>query len=115
MSNVNCFLFTAGSLNWWMYFGMIGGFIFILIQLVLIIDFAHSWADSWVRQGRAQSLHHTVWVCVCSDRQLGTSGTGSVTTPYCLCLCLLWQTAGCVRDGLSPLHHTVSVCAFSEF
>ncbi|KAB7496154.1 Serine incorporator 1 [Armadillidium nasatum] len=32
----------------WMYFGMIGGFLFIIIQLVLIIDFAHSWAESWV-------------------------------------------------------------------
>ena len=31
----------------WMWFGLIGGSLFILIQLVLIIDFAHSWAEAW--------------------------------------------------------------------
>lgn len=31
-----------------MYFGMIGGFLFIIIQLILIIDFAYSWAEIWV-------------------------------------------------------------------
>lgn len=36
--------------NVWMYFGMIGGFMFILIQLILIIDFAHGWAESWVEK-----------------------------------------------------------------
>ncbi|BFZ11100.1 hypothetical protein BsWGS_14139 [Bradybaena similaris] len=34
----------------WMVFGMIGGFLFILIQLVLLVDFAHGWAESWVEK-----------------------------------------------------------------
>lgn len=32
----------------WMYFGMIGAFLFIFVQLILIVDFAHSWAENWV-------------------------------------------------------------------
>jgi len=30
-----------------MYVGMAGGFLFILIQLVLLIDFAYSWSEKW--------------------------------------------------------------------
>ncbi|XP_065054525.1 probable serine incorporator [Rhopilema esculentum] len=32
----------------WMYIGLIGGFLFIIIQLVLLIDFAHAWNETWV-------------------------------------------------------------------
>lgn len=31
-----------------MWIGMIGSFVFILIQLVIIVDFAHGVADNWV-------------------------------------------------------------------
>ncbi|ULT91257.1 hypothetical protein L5515_008927 [Caenorhabditis briggsae] len=33
-----------------MYIGMLGAFLFILIQLILIVDFAHGLAESWVSQ-----------------------------------------------------------------
>lgn len=47
-SMVGAFWIPQGSFGEvWMYFGMIGGFLFIIIQLVLIIDFAHSWAEAW--------------------------------------------------------------------
>lgn len=46
---IGAFFIPGGTFGMvWMYFGMIGGFLFILIQLVLIIDFAHSWAEAWV-------------------------------------------------------------------
>lgn len=45
----------------WMYFGMVGGFLFILIQLILIIDFAHSWANSWV--DKFEETHSKGWYC----------------------------------------------------
>ena len=32
----------------WMYIGLIGAFCFILVQLILLVDFAHSWNETWV-------------------------------------------------------------------
>ncbi|XP_044743939.1 probable serine incorporator isoform X2 [Chrysoperla carnea] len=48
---VGAFFIPEGSFGTtWMYFGIIGGFLFIFVQLILIIDFAHSWAENWVGQ-----------------------------------------------------------------
>ncbi|NWI21673.1 SERC2 protein, partial [Crypturellus soui] len=33
----------------WFFFGVVGAFLFILIQLVLLIDFGHSWSQMWLR------------------------------------------------------------------
>ena len=27
--------------------GFIGGFLFILLQVIFLVDFAHAWAESW--------------------------------------------------------------------
>lgn len=41
---------TSSFSDTWLIFGMIGGFLFIMIQLILIVDFAHSWAEDWVEK-----------------------------------------------------------------
>ena len=33
-----------------MWIGLFGAFLFIIIQLILLIDFAHGWAESWVEK-----------------------------------------------------------------
>lgn len=45
----------------WMKFGMIGGFLYIFIQLILIVDFAHSWAESWVEH--YEENESRAWYC----------------------------------------------------
>ncbi|CAF3213841.1 unnamed protein product [Rotaria socialis] len=41
-----------------MIFGLIGGFIFILLQLLISIDFVHSWNQSWVDHVESGSKRH---------------------------------------------------------
>lgn len=41
---------TSSFSSTWLVFGMMGGFLFIMIQLILIVDFAHSWAENWVEK-----------------------------------------------------------------
>lgn len=43
----------------WYYFGVVGSFVFIIIQLILLIDFAHSWNQSWLE--RAENGNRKCW------------------------------------------------------
>ncbi|XP_044093583.1 serine incorporator 2 [Neovison vison] len=46
---VGAFYIPEGSFsNIWFYFGVVGSFLFTLIQLVLLIDFAHCWNQRWL-------------------------------------------------------------------
>jgi len=42
-----------------MVIGMIGAFMFILIQLVLLVDFAHAWNERWL--GNYEESQSRVW------------------------------------------------------
>lgn len=60
---IGAFFIPAKALDsTWMYFGMIGGFFFIIIQLILIVDFAHSWADAWV--GNYEDTESKKWYVI---------------------------------------------------
>ncbi|XP_008547378.1 probable serine incorporator isoform X2 [Microplitis demolitor] len=73
---IGAFFIPEGSFGpVWMYFGMIGGFFFILIQLILIIDFAHSWAEAWV--GNYEESESKCWYAAL---------LGSTFINYCLAI-----------------------------
>ncbi|XP_053680994.1 serine incorporator 1 isoform X2 [Anopheles nili] len=63
----------------WMWVGMIGGFAFILVQLVYIIDFAHCWAEVWVSNyEEGESRGWFLALCSATFLQYALSLTGVV-------------------------------------
>ncbi len=44
-----------------MWIGMLGGMAFILVQLVLIVDFAHTWAETWQENYRSSADQNWFW------------------------------------------------------
>uniref|UniRef100_A0A8C8B8P9 Serine incorporator 3 n=1 Tax=Otus sunia TaxID=257818 RepID=A0A8C8B8P9_9STRI len=50
----------------WFVIGICGAFCFILIQLVLLVDFAHSWNESWVdrmEEGNSKCWYAALFTC----------------------------------------------------
>ncbi|KAM3858690.1 serine incorporator 2 [Diretmus argenteus] len=57
---VGAFFIPDGTFNTvWYYFGVVGSFAFIIIQLILLVDFAHSWNQSWLE--RAEEGNSKCW------------------------------------------------------
>ncbi|XP_037026856.1 probable serine incorporator isoform X1 [Bradysia coprophila] len=59
---IAAFFIPKGSFGTaWMWVGLIGGLLFILVQLVLLIDFAHNWSDAWIDNYRETESRG--WFC----------------------------------------------------
>lgn len=54
---IAAFFIPAGAFGTaWMWIGLIGGVAFIIVQLMLIVDFAHNWAEAWVGKCQINSI-----------------------------------------------------------
>ncbi|EDV23598.1 expressed hypothetical protein [Trichoplax adhaerens] len=57
---IGAFFIPRGSFSQvWMIFGLGGAFLFIIIQLIIMVDFAHSWNESWYR--KAEETDNKIW------------------------------------------------------
>ena len=82
-----------------MYFGLIGAFLFILIQLVLLVDFAHSWNSAWVEN--MEETGSKVWAALLlffTFLMYGTSVAGIV--------CLYVYFTHGIKDATPSKCHT---------
>ncbi|KAA0708071.1 Serine incorporator 1 [Triplophysa tibetana] len=75
-------------------FGTCGAFCFILIQLVLLIDFAHSWNESWVEKMEKENTRYW-YIALLSVTVLNYALS---FTAVALFYCIYTQSEGCVLN-----------------
>lgn len=66
----------------WLYIGLIGAFLFIIIQLILIVDFAHGWNEKWV--DRYEETESKAYCCGKRDMSHIVMPTGTPSDIKCL-------------------------------
>ncbi|XP_019365378.1 PREDICTED: serine incorporator 3 [Gavialis gangeticus] len=78
----------------WFGIGTAGAFCFILIQLVLLVDFAHSWNESWVE--RMEEGNSRFWYAAL----LSCTGLFYIISVICLVLFYIFYTQpdGCTEN-----------------
>lgn len=78
----------------WMYIGMVGGYLFILLQLILLIDFAYNWSESWVEKYETTGNKRWYWALV-----IVTSGIYILSIGAVVCFFLFYtEPSGCKNN-----------------
>lgn len=62
----------------WSYFALVGAFFFMIVQLILLVDFAHSWSESWVGKAEEGSKCHSFGLILASVVMYLVSFIGTV-------------------------------------
>uniref|UniRef100_A0A671PSX0 Serine incorporator 1-like n=1 Tax=Sinocyclocheilus anshuiensis TaxID=1608454 RepID=A0A671PSX0_9TELE len=93
----------------WFIVGSCGAFCFILIQLVLLIDFAHSWNESWV--DKMEKENRKRWYIAL----LSVTGVNYILsfTAAVLCYNIYAQPEGCVLNKFFICFNMLCVVASS--
>ncbi|XP_046841682.1 probable serine incorporator, partial [Xenia sp. Carnegie-2017] len=87
----------------WMYIGLFGGFIFILIQLILLIDFAYKWNQSWMEKWEVNGQKKYVYgLAIATGAMYLISLIG-----YILLFVFYTKTSGC---GLNKFFVSFNLC-----
>lgn len=121
---VNCISSAFHSVSVWFYFGVVGSFIFILIQLILLIDFAHSWNKLWLENAensdnkcwfagtQGTRCYILTWSCVLNDHVANNKSASHSPLLYGR---FCFNLQACCRSLYSTMHWPLPLWCFFSF